>query len=90
MRGRNGADGTRAPERCAALLHAHAHLHVLHGHTHARKSYRVRTAGPQQIHSGAAALSSSEHVRFYHATLGELRIADDKSTLPVGVRLALG
>jgi len=85
----NWIDGTRAPERGARLLHAHAHMHVLHGHTHTRKSYRVRLDGPEQVHSGAAVLSSSEHVRFYDTAHGELRALDATSSAPVAVRLVL-
>ena len=85
----NFIDGMRAPERSASLLHRHAHLHVLHGHNHERKSYRVRPDGPYQIHSGAAVLSSSEHVRFYDAVHGELRVLDEAASAPVAARLAL-
>jgi 3',5'-cyclic AMP phosphodiesterase CpdA len=85
----NWIDGTRAPERGARLLRAHAHMHVLHGHTHARNSYRVRREGPAQVHSGAAVLSSSEHVRFYDTAHGELRPLDAAISAPVAARLAI-
>jgi 3',5'-cyclic AMP phosphodiesterase CpdA len=85
----NWIDGTRAPERGVRLLREHAHMHVLHGHTHARRSYRVRREGPEQCHSGAAVLSSSEHVRFYDTAHGELHALDAASTALVAGRLAL-
>ena len=86
----NWIDGTRAAHRGKALLNAHPHVHVLHGHTHERKSYHARPGGPTQVHSGAAVLSSSEHVRFYDLRQGQLQALEAPSTVPVGVRLALG
>jgi hypothetical protein len=85
----NWIDGTRAPERGARLLRDHAHMHVLHGHTHARRSYRARREGPEQCHSGAAVLSSSEHVRFYDTAHGELHALDATGSAPVAGRLVL-
>ena len=86
----NWIDGTRAPERSASLLRTHAHVHVLHGHTHQHKSYRVCKDRSNQVHSGAAVLSSSEHVRFYDARQGELHPLEAPTAVPAGVRLALG
>lgn len=72
----NWIDGMHKAERNASLLSEHAHMHVLHGHTHERRSLRVRAHGPEQVHSGAAVVLSSDHVRFYTVGGGELHVLD--------------
>jgi 3',5'-cyclic AMP phosphodiesterase CpdA len=88
----NWIDGMAAAQRNASLLCNHAHMHVLHGHTHERKSLRVRLHGPEQVHSGAAVVMSSDHVRFYSVGGGELQVLDLESAVhaPKGAVANLG
>jgi 3',5'-cyclic AMP phosphodiesterase CpdA len=77
----NWIDGMDQPKRNASLLRDHAHMHVLHGHTHECKSVRVRPHGPRQVHSGAAVVESSDHVRFYDVGGGELRVIETETAV---------
>jgi Icc protein len=77
----NWIDGMAAPARNASLLCHHAHMHVLHGHTHEQLSLRVRPYGPQQVHSGAAVVESSDHIRFYDVGGGVLQVIETETSV---------
>jgi 3',5'-cyclic-AMP phosphodiesterase len=59
-----------------ALLHTHERLQFIHGHTHKLTSAVFGEGRPAQAHSGAAAVASSNNVRYYRIT-NEALIAVD-------------
>jgi len=65
-------DGLRDHQAQRELLAKHAHLYVLHGHTHYAKDHALTSREPARVFSAAAVADSEAPVRLYEARDGEL------------------
>jgi len=65
-------DGFRDHAAVTALLSAHDHVHVLHGHTHAATDHAVRPGAAPRIFSTEAVVDGSAPLRLYRARHGRL------------------
>lgn len=65
-------DGLLHHREICAVLEAHDHAHVLHGHTHELSDRAVRPGASPRIFSTGAVVDNDAPVRFYHARHGRL------------------
>jgi 3',5'-cyclic AMP phosphodiesterase CpdA len=65
-------DGLREHAAVGAILEAHDHVHVVHGHTHTAADRAVRPGATPRIFSTEAVVASAAPVRVYHARHGRL------------------
>jgi 3',5'-cyclic AMP phosphodiesterase CpdA len=65
-------DGLRDHAAMRAVLAAHDHVHVVHGHTHEATDEGVRPGATPRIFGTEAVVTSDTPVRFYHARHGRL------------------
>lgn len=65
-------DGFRDHVALGALLEAHDHVHVLHGHAHELSDRGVRAGATPRIFGADAVVSAASPVRFYQARHGRL------------------
>lgn len=70
------AHGLLNHEDVWALLRAHPHLHVLHGHIHRRRERGLTKDGPPRIFSPTAVADSASPLRLYEVVGGELAAVD--------------
>ncbi len=66
-------DGFRDHVALGALLGAHDHVHVLHGHTHLATDHAVRPGATPRIFATEAVVDGSSPLRLYTARHGRLR-----------------
>lgn len=75
-------DGLINHAELTALLHAHDHLHVLHGHTHRAGDYPVRAGAGPRIFSAQALVDGATPLRLYHACHGRLSATPEPAWRP--------
>ena len=79
-------DGLERPEPLRGLVERHAHMHVLHGHTHAAADRAVGRGRDAQVFCVPAAVDTDEPVRVYEATEQRLRPLCGPAARPVQSR----